>query len=71
MTPNEAGLIEVDLKRKVEYKNSHTRQLINPKKCFKMLEETFTTNFMTTTMYTQKGAKRRTSMDTLLYLMMK
>ena len=37
-TPNEAGLIEVDLKRKVEYKNSHTRQLIDPKKCFKMLE---------------------------------
>ena len=37
-TPNEAGLIEVDLKRKVEYKNSHTRQLIDPKKCFNMLE---------------------------------
>ena len=37
-TPNEAGLIEVDLKRKVEYKNSHLQQLIDPKKCFKMLE---------------------------------
>ena len=37
-TPNEAGLIEVDLKRKVEYKNSHIKQLINPEKCFKMLE---------------------------------
>ena len=37
-TPNEAGLIEVDLKRKVEYSNSHMRQLINPEKCFKMLE---------------------------------
>ena len=37
-TPNEAGLIEVDLKRKVEYKNSHIQQLIDPKKCFKMLE---------------------------------
>ena len=37
-TSNEAGLIEVDLKRKVEYQNSHMRQLINPKKCFKMLE---------------------------------
>ena len=37
-TPNEAGLIEVDLKRKVEYKNSHLKQLIDPKKCFKMLE---------------------------------
>ena len=32
-TPNEAGLIEVDLKRKVEYKNSHIKQLINPEKC--------------------------------------
>ena len=37
-TPNEAGLIEVDLKRKVEYKTSHIQQLIDPKKCFKMLE---------------------------------
>ena len=37
-TPNEAGLIEVDLKRKVEYQNSHIKQLINPQKCFKMLE---------------------------------
>ena len=37
-TPNEAGLIEVDLKRKIEYSNSHVRQLINPEKCFKMLE---------------------------------
>ena len=36
-TPNEAGLIEVDLKRKVEYKNSHIKQLINPEKCYKML----------------------------------
>ena len=37
-TPNEAGLIEVDLKRKVEYKNSHIQQLIDPEKCFKMLK---------------------------------
>ena len=37
-TPTEAGLIEVDLKRKVEYQNSHLRQLINPEKCYKMLE---------------------------------
>ena len=37
-TPQEAGLIEVDLKRKVEYQNSHQKQLINPDKCFKMLE---------------------------------
>ena len=36
--PNAAGLIEVDLKRKVEYKILHLQQLINPKKCFKMLE---------------------------------
>ena len=37
-TPNEAGLIEVDLKRKIEYENSHKKQIVNPKKCFKMLE---------------------------------
>jgi hypothetical protein len=37
-TPNEAVLIEVDLKRKVEYKNAHIKQLIDPEKCFKMLE---------------------------------
>ena len=37
-TPQEAGMIEVDLKRKVEYQNSHQKQLINPDKCFKMLE---------------------------------
>ena len=37
-TPQEAGLIEVDLKRKVEYKNSHIKKLINPRKCFNMLE---------------------------------
>ena len=37
-TPSEAGLIEVDLKRKVEYKNSHIQQLIDPEKCFKMLK---------------------------------
>ena len=37
-TPNEAGLIEVSLKRKLEYKNPHAQQLIDPRKCFKMLE---------------------------------
>ena len=37
-TPAEAGLIEVNLKRKLEYKNSHVKQLIDPKKCFRMLE---------------------------------
>ena len=37
-TPNEAGLIEVDLKRKVEYQGSHKKQLIDPNKCYKMLE---------------------------------
>ena len=31
-TPAEAGLIEVNLKRKLEYKNSHVKQLIDPKK---------------------------------------
>ena len=37
-TPMEAGLIEVDLKRKVEYQNSHKKQLIDPQKCFQMLD---------------------------------
>ena len=37
-TPDEAGLVEVDLKRKVEFKNTHLRQLINPDKCYKMLD---------------------------------
>jgi hypothetical protein len=36
--PNEAGLIEVDFKRKIEYENSHKKQIVNPKKFFKMLE---------------------------------
>ena len=31
-TPNEAGLIEVDFKRKVEYENSHKKQMVNPKR---------------------------------------
>ena len=30
-TPKEAGLIGVSLKRKLEYKNIHKRQLVNPK----------------------------------------
>ena len=38
-TPQEAGLIEVTFKRKLEMKNSHIRgQLINPNKLFKVLE---------------------------------
>ena len=38
-TPNEAGLIEVTFKRKLEYKNSHIRgQLVDPKKLYKMLD---------------------------------
>ena len=36
--PEEAGLIEVELKRKLEYKNSHIKQLINPEKCYNMLK---------------------------------
>ena len=31
-------MIEVDLKRKIEYKNSHAKKLIDPEKCYKMLE---------------------------------
>ena len=37
-TPKEAGLIGVSLKRKLEYKNIHKRQLVNPAKILKMLE---------------------------------
>ena len=33
-TPNEAGLIEVDFKRKIEYENSHKKQIVNQKKCY-------------------------------------
>ena len=36
-TPAEAGLIEVELKRKIEYKTTHVKQLINPQKCYNML----------------------------------
>ena len=36
-TPREAGLIGVSLKRKLEYKNSYRKQLINPEKVFRML----------------------------------
>ena len=38
-TPKEAGLIGVALKRKKEYKNTHSHQLINPDKLFAMLEK--------------------------------
>ena len=38
-TPDEAGLIEVTFKRKLEYKNSHIRgQLVDPKKLYKVLD---------------------------------
>ena len=37
-TPKEAGLIGVSLKRKLEYKNIHKRQLVNPEKMLRMLE---------------------------------
>ena len=36
-TPTEAGLIAVNLKRKLEYKGSHKSQLIDPKKLFKFI----------------------------------
>ena len=38
-TPREAGLIGVTLKRKLEYKNSHKRQLVNPEKIVRMLDK--------------------------------
>ena len=36
-TPAEAGIITVKLKRKLEYKNTHTEQLIDTKKIYKYL----------------------------------
>ena len=38
-TPTEAGLIGLELKRKHGMKNNHKKQLINPHKIFKFLEE--------------------------------
>ena len=38
-TPQAAGLIGVALKRKVEYKNTHKHQLIDPDKLFRMMEK--------------------------------
>ena len=38
-TPQAAGLIGVALKRKVEFKNSHKHQLIDPEKLFRMLDK--------------------------------
>ena len=41
-TPEEAGLIEVTFKRKLEYKNSHIRgQLVDPKKLYKVLDHSW------------------------------
>merc|ERR1712192_229053 len=38
-TPDEAGLMEVTFKRKLEYTNSHIRgQLVDPRKLYKMLD---------------------------------
>ena len=37
-TPKEAGLIQVKLKRKLEFKNFHKHEYIDPKKIFKTLE---------------------------------
>ena len=36
-TPNEAGLLEIQLKRKMEYNNFHKKQYVNPEKLFKAL----------------------------------
>ena len=38
-TPQNAGLIGVELKRKLEYKNIHKHQLINPHKLFDFIEK--------------------------------
>ena len=36
-TPNEAGLLEVKLKRKLEYANNHKMEFVNPEKLYKSL----------------------------------
>ena len=37
-TPNEAGLLEVQLKRKMEYENVHKQSYVDPRKIYKSLE---------------------------------
>ena len=37
-TPSEAGLLEVNLKRKNEYKNVHQKAFIDPEKIYEALE---------------------------------
>ena len=37
-TPNEAGLLEVKLKRKMEYNNVHKQSYVDPKRIYKALE---------------------------------
>ena len=37
-TPYEAGLLEIKLKRKMEYNNFHKKEFVNPTKIFKALE---------------------------------
>ena len=36
--PSDAGLIEVGFKRKMEYTNTHKKELIDPEKIIKALE---------------------------------
>merc|ERR1712239_60610 len=36
-TPREAGLLEISLKRKLEYRNHHKKEYINPSKIYRAL----------------------------------
>ena len=36
-TPTEAGLVEIKLKRKLEYNNYHKKEIVDPKKIFTAL----------------------------------
>ena len=36
-TPSEAGILEIKLKRKLEYKNFHKKEYVDPRKIFKAL----------------------------------
>ena len=75
-TPTEAGLLEVKLKRKMEYKNYHQYEYISPDKIFKSLKylkkwAIHIINFLTALNYSRNVAKLMTLMDLKHCLVMK
>ena len=62
-TPREAGLIQVKLKRKLEYKNHHKHEYIDPVKIFKVLDhlkkrDILIISFMIATRRTKPGVNK-------------